>query len=106
LQISTQNIHTNTGSENACRLDVWLYRARLFKTRSFVAKAILKGKIRITRHGQTKRVSKPHQALRPGDLVIFMRGPNLVQVEMIAAGARRGPALEAQGLYRICEEKS
>ena len=106
MQISTQKIQSNTVPEDACRLDVWLYRTRLFKTRSLATKTILKGKIRITRHGQTKRVSKPHQALRPGDQVIFMRGPNLVQVEMIAAGARRGPAPEAQGLYRICQEKS
>ncbi len=106
MRISTQKIHSETAPENACRLDVWLYRARLFKTRSFATKAILKGKIRITRYGQTKRVSKPHQALRPGDQVTFMRGPNLVQVEMINAGLRRGPAPEAQGLYRICKEKS
>ncbi len=99
-------MQSKTEPENACRLDVWLYRTRLFKTRSFAAKAILKGKIRITRHGQTKRVTKPHQAIRPGDQVTFMRGPNLVQVEMIGAGVRRGPAPEAQGLNRICEEKS
>ncbi len=99
-------MQTHTGSENTCRLDVWLYRTRLFKTRSLATKTILKGKIRITHHGQTKRITKPHQALRLGDHVTFMRGPNLVHVEMMGAGVRRGPAPEAQSLYRICEEKS
>jgi len=83
-----------------CRLDVWLFRTRLFKTRSLATKMILKGKIRVTRHGKTERIMKPHLYLKPGEQVTFMRGNKLMQIEMLSAGTRRGPAPEAQSLYR------
>ena len=85
---------------DSCRLDVWLFRTRLFKTRSLATKMILGGKIRITRNGRTERVRKPGMFLKPGEQVTFMRGSKLVQIEMISAGTRRGPAPEAQSLYR------
>lgn len=83
------------------RLDVWLYRTRFFKTRSLATKMVLKGKIRITRKGQTERTVKPHVKIRPGDHAVFMRGETLIHVEMIDIAKRRGPAPEAQSLYRI-----
>lgn len=85
---------------DGCRLDVWLFRTRIFKTRSLATKMILNGKIRITRNGRTERVKKPGLCLKPGEHVIFMRGKHLKQIEMISAGTRRGPAPEAQSLYR------
>jgi len=88
-------------SENeGCRLDVWLFRTRIFKTRSLATKMILGGKIRITRNGRTMRIRKPGLCLKPGEQVTFMRGTKLVQIEMLSAGTRRGPAPEAQSLYR------
>lgn len=45
------------------------------------------------------RVTKPHFQVRPGDQVSFMRHRNLVHVQMVAPGTRRGPAPEAQSLY-------
>ncbi|MGB6231060.1 MAG: hypothetical protein WBF53_13145 [Litorimonas sp.] len=44
-------------------------------------------------------MSKPHFQVRPGDRVSFMRHRDLVHVEMIAPGTRRGPAPEARSLY-------
>lgn len=85
---------------NGCRLDVWLFRTRIFKTRSLATKMILGGKIRITRNGHTERIRKPGLYLKPGEQVTFIRGTKLVQIEMISAGTRRGPAPEAQLLYR------
>ena len=61
---------------------------------------ILGGKIRITRNGRTERIRKPGLTLKPGEHVTFMRGPKLIDIEMISAGTRRGPAPEAQSLYR------
>lgn len=83
------------------RLDVWLFRTRLLKTRSLATKMILKGKVRITRNGQTERTVKAHVKLRPGDRALFMRGDTLMHVEMLAVAERRGPAREAQTLYRL-----
>lgn len=53
----------------------------------------------MTRNGQTERTKKPHTLIRRGDGVTFMRGSHLVDVIMLGAGTRRGPAPEAQQLY-------
>jgi len=60
--------------------------------------------VRITRNGQTERTKKPHTLIRPGDGVTFMRSTHLVDVIMIGAGTRRGPAPEAQQLYANIEK--
>lgn len=91
-------------TDEACRLDIWLFRTRLLKTRSLAARLISKGKIRLRRNGQMERIQKPHALIRPGDHVTFMRGAELISVEMVAAGTRRGPAKEAQTLYFRTEE--
>ncbi|MEP1230792.1 MAG: S4 domain-containing protein [Litorimonas sp.] len=85
--------------DEACRLDVWLYRTRLLKTRNGANQLIRKGKVRITRNGRTERIKKPHALIRRGDGVTFMRGTTLIDVVMKQAGTRRGPAPEAQQLY-------
>ena len=41
-------------SEDACRVDVWLWRARFFKTRSLAAKFVEEGRVRLTR-GRPRR---------------------------------------------------
>lgn len=58
-----------------------------------------KRKLRLTRAGETARVTKPHFQVRAGDQLSFTRHKILVHVEVIALGARRGPAPEAQTLY-------
>lgn len=90
-------------ADQACRLDIWLYRTRLLKTRTLAGRMISSGKIRLTRNGQTGRIKKPHTLIRPGDSVTFMRGTELLSVRMRAAGTRRGPATEAQTLYERLE---
>jgi len=84
---------------DAARLDVWLFRTRLVKSRSLATKLILGGKIRLSRNGQTTRRLKPHVTIRPGDCVTFMRGTELLNIEMVAPGTRRGPSSEARELY-------
>ncbi len=82
------------------RLDIWLFRTRLLKTRSLAQQFAMKGKIRLTRNGQTHRVKKPHIHVCPGDVLTFMRGTRLINVEVLGIGNRRGPANEAQTLYK------
>ncbi|PTS89029.1 MULTISPECIES: RNA-binding S4 domain-containing protein [unclassified Caulobacter] len=86
-------------AEDACRADVWLWRARFFKTRSLAARFVEEGRIRLTRAGAESRVDKPSRTLKPGDVLVFALGGRLIAVRMLAAGERRGPASEAQGLY-------
>ncbi len=91
---------TGNQDTDAVRLDMWLWRARFYKSRALAAKAVKSRKIRIDRCGQIQRITKPHFLVRPDDLLIFMRGETLMQIEVLGIGTRRGPAPEAQGLYR------
>ena len=51
------------------------------------------------RAGETRRVTKPHFKVRPGDRVTFMKAEQLVDVTVRAMGTRRGPYSEARELY-------
>jgi len=93
-------LHTNINDANdGQRLDIWLFRARFFKTRSLATKMVSKGKIRVTRNGKMKRTRKPNTLIRPGDEILFMRGETLIHVGILSSAARRGPFSEAQTLY-------
>ncbi len=92
-------------SEDAQRCDVWLFRARLFKSRGLASSFIESGKMRIDRTGRVERLKKPSGLVRVGDRLIYMRGQRLMSIEILGLGDRRGPASEAQTLYRI-EEKT
>lgn len=78
------------------RLDKWLFFSRLFKSRALAAKGIEGGDV--TLNGRP--AAKPSQTVRPGDVLTFSAGPYLRTVEVLAPGSRRGPAPEAQTLYR------
>lgn len=86
--------------EDACRLDVWLWRARFFKTRPLAARFLEEGRVRLTRPGADEvRVDKASRTIRPGDALVFALGGRLVAVTVTAVGERRGPASEARTLY-------
>ena len=86
-------------TEDACRIDVWLWRARFFKTRSLAARVVEEGGVRLVRGQSRAPVDKPSRTVRCGDVVTFAQGPKWVAVRVEALGERRGPAPEAQGLY-------
>ncbi|MCI4645891.1 MAG: RNA-binding S4 domain-containing protein, partial [Hyphomonadaceae bacterium] len=81
------------------RLDVWLWRARFFKTRALAAQAISKRGVRLTRFEQTRRTAKPSAGVAVGDTLTFTRGSHIETIEVTGLGHRRGPASEAQNLY-------
>ncbi|WP_158886272.1 RNA-binding S4 domain-containing protein [Rhodanobacter sp. L36] len=80
------------------RVDVWLWSARFFKTRSLAKHAIEGGKIDLNDDG-----CKPAKALRVGDMLKISRGEEKLEVEVLALADRRGPANVAQTLYRETE---
>jgi ribosomal 50S subunit-recycling heat shock protein len=86
-------------SADACRADVWLWRARFFKTRSLAAKFVDEGRVRLTRAGQESRLDKCARPVRVGDALVFALGGRLVAVTVQALGDRRGPPAEARTLY-------
>lgn len=84
---------------DACRVDVWLWRARFFKTRSMAAKFVEEGRVRLTRAGQESRLDKSARPVKVGDQLVFALGGRLIAVTVEAMGERRGPATEARALY-------
>lgn len=82
-------------SEDAIRLDKWLWQARFFRSRGSAARLCTKGRVRI----DGERVKKAHFLVRPGQVLTFPQAQTIRVVRVRALGARRGPAPEAELLY-------
>lgn len=76
------------------RVDVWLWRARFFRTRAFAQDVCETGVVRC--HGH--RIDKGY-LLKPGDVLTFAQGQHLRTVKVLALGERRGPPAEATALF-------
>lgn len=86
-------------SEGDVRLDKWLWAARFFKTRALATEAINGGHV----HLNGARV-KPSRSVQVGDALTITKGSNRFDVVVEAVSDRRGPAPEAQKLYRETDE--
>jgi len=93
-------------SEDSARADVWLWRARFFKTRTLAAKYVEEGRVRLTRGGQETRLDKSARPVKVGDALVFALGGRLIAVTVEALGERRGPPAEARTLYSHLEISS
>lgn len=80
------------------RLDIWLWAARFYKTRSLARQAIETGKVEVG--GQRAKAAR---ALRSGDALKVQRGEEVFEVEVIALSDTRGPASLARTLYAETE---
>ncbi len=81
------------------RVDLWLFRARLVKTRAAAARLISEGGVRLVHNGASRRLEKPSAEVVAGDtLVLALRG-RLRSFHIAALGMRRGPPAEARLLY-------
>ena len=78
------------------RVDVWLWAARFFKTRGLARHAVETGRVEVN-----ETACKPSKAVHVDDRVRIGRGPERMEVSVLALSPRRGPASEAQQLY--CE---
>jgi len=86
-------------TDEAVRIDKWLWAARFFKTRSAAQQAIEGGKVKL--NGER---TKPAKDLKPGDrLVIHIRGYEW-SIQVLRLSAQRGPAPVARTLYEESEE--
>ena len=81
------------------RIDKWLWAARFFKTRSIAQEQIELGRVLIG--GQRMKASRE---VKPGDRLEIQRGEETFTVYVEALSNRRGPAAEAQTLYRETDE--
>jgi ribosomal 50S subunit-recycling heat shock protein len=93
-------------TDETCRADVWLWRARFFRTRSLAARFLDEGRVRLTRAGQESRLDKCARPVKVGDALVFALGGRLVAVTIAALGERRGPPAEARTLYSPFEISS
>lgn len=83
----------------AVRIDIWLWAARFYKTRSLAKQAIAAGKI-MSNHG----ACKPAKLLRVGEQIKISRGEERMIIEVLALSEKRGAAGAAQMLYRETDE--
>jgi ribosome-associated heat shock protein Hsp15 len=81
------------------RLDLWLWAARFYRTRSLAKQAIDTGKVEIG--GQRAKASR---AVRVGDAMRVVRGEDAFDVEVRGLSDQRGPASVAQQLYAESDE--
>ena len=86
------------------RIDVWLWRARFFKTRSLAARMVAEGCVRLSRGGARIRLDKPGHDVRCGDGLVVTLGEQQIALRVEALGTRRGPAPEARALYRLSDD--
>ena len=77
------------------RIDRWLWFARFFKTRGLATRLVTAGQVRVN----SAKISKPAHMVRSGDTLTFAQARDIRVVRIVATGARRGPASEAQMLY-------
>lgn len=82
------------------RLDVWLWRARLFRSRTLASQMLASGSARVEHAGRVQRIERAAALVAAGDIITFPRGHAVETLEVLALPTRRGPAAEAAACYR------
>ncbi len=77
------------------RIDLFLWYARLARSRSIAADLTRSGAMRL----DGRRVERAHAPVRVGSVIGYMHGGSVRIVRVVALPQRRGPAAEAAGLY-------
>jgi ribosome-associated heat shock protein Hsp15 len=81
------------------RMDAWLWAARFFKTRTLAKKACDLG--RILSNGQAAKAARE---VRVGDMLRVTNDGGDFEIEVLGISEIRGPASQAQKLYRETEQ--
>ena len=89
------NATRGTKGEKAQRLDLWLWFARFFKSRTLATRFVQSGRLRVNE----KPIKKAHYNVRTGDILTFPTLDRILVIEILSLGTRRGPAIEARTLY-------
>ncbi|MGH8126875.1 MAG: RNA-binding S4 domain-containing protein [Gammaproteobacteria bacterium] len=88
----------STGTDEFVRLDLWLWAARLFKTRRLATEAVSGGRVHLD--GEP---AKPGKRLHGGERLSVTKGEERLELTVRALSARRGPAAVARTLYEESE---
>lgn len=86
-------------ADEGVRLDKWLWAARFFKTRNLAAEAIAGGHVHL--NGDKAKASRQPKV---GDRLRIRTVAAEFEVVVLDVSDRRGPASEAQQLYRETDE--
>ena len=84
------------------RIDLFLHRIRLAKSRSLAQAIIEQGATRI----DGKRVEKPSEAVNVGSVLSLPLGGRVRVIRVLTLPERRGPASEARSVYAEIDENS
>jgi len=87
--------HSSSAVVVGTRLDLWLWAARFFKTRSIAKQAIESGKITVN----GAAVAKASKAIQVDDMLLVQRGDEHFEVRVLGLRNQRGSATAAQALY-------
>ena len=79
----------------AQRIDKWLFFARIAKSRSLAQRMVADGRVRLNRD----KVEAASATVRVEDVLTVALDRRVLVLKVLAPGARRGPAPEAQTLY-------
>ena len=82
------------GNKEGVRIDLWLWAARFYKTRSVAKQAVAGGRVELGGQGV-----KPSRPVKPGDRLSIRRGEELFEIEVLALAEKRGSAPVARTLY-------
>ena len=91
-------MHSAQQERDGVRLDLWLWAARFYKTRSLAKQAIETGKVDV--EGQRAKAAR---SVRIGDALRIARGEEHFEVQVRGLSEKRGPASVAQSLYEESE---
>jgi len=91
-----------TGEVPWQRLDLWLWCARLAKTRADCTRQVEAGTVRLNR----QPTDKAHARLRVGDILTIGLHDQVRVWRVLALASRRGPATEARLLYEDLSEST
>lgn len=81
-------------NDDGIRIDLWLWAARLFRTRALARAAVAAGRIRVG-----GAACKPARLVRPGDRLLVDREGERFELTVRGLSGRRGPATVARTLY-------
>ena len=95
----SNNKKTKDEKEIKTRLDKWLWAARFYKTRHLAAEAINGGHV----HHNGNRI-KPSRVVQVHDTLTINKTPFTFEIIVEGLSVRRGPAKEAQLLYKELDE--
>ncbi len=96
--LSDPPLRLMSSEDTTVRLDLWLWAARFYRTRSLAKQAIDTGKVDVG--GQRAKASR---TVRMGDSMRIVRGDEAFEIVVIALSDQRGPASIAQMLYSESE---